>query len=297
MLLLAGTMRAQVGKTIVLEGADILNSNQGFTLSHSGVQGMDVWGNYLVSLQAGGTAWIYNFSGTGISLIGSLSLASAGSNNHSNLASFSNQFYATGDKLPLLYITRANGTVDADGMSNVAFVERINPDNLTTTLVQKICFTGINGAGQYIIDRQNNFLYVWGNTIGNGATGNKHYVRKFKIPAVGAGQADKVWLNESDALESYNWEDYYTGGANPVIQGGAVKDNLMYLPCGYDSEGYPSVLYVWDLKNRKMLKELTLTGLFVGELEDCSVNYDNELVIQANSDHIYMISLDNVYNW
>ena len=281
---------------LVLTAQDIF-SKRSFNLSHSSVQGMDIWGHYLLSLQNTGIAHLYNFDGSTLTQLGSFSLASAGARNHSNLASFSNQYYADGDKLPLVYITRANATVDSDGMRNVCFVERIDPDKMSSTLIQKICYKPINGEGQFIIDRQNNLLYVWGNTISNGAVGNKHYVRKFKIPEVGPGKPSLVWLTDDQSLDTYYWEDYYTGGANPVIQGGAIKDDLMFLPCGFDTEEQPSVLYVWDLKNHKMLKELSLTGYFSGELEDCSVNVDGWLVLQANPNHIYMMSIKNIKCW
>lgn len=299
-LLLALNAGAQTGKRILLTTTDILGCNQGFTLPHTGVQGMDIWGDWLVSLRSDGYIQLYKFDGKSLKAYGSeFTLGSYGTNNHSNLASFSNQFYAEGDSLPLLYVTRANGTLDADGMSNVAFVERIDPVKGTATTIQKICYTSHSGAGQYIIDRQRNLLYVWGNTIGNCADGNKHYMAKFNIPAVGAGKATKVWLSDANALEHYYWEDYYSGGANPVVQGGAVIDDLMLLPTGFDTEAAPSVLYVWDLKNHRMLKEKRLTGIFAGEFEDCSVNWEGKIVIQANPNHIYYMDYnrDNIAQW
>lgn len=269
--------------------------NVGITLTkQSSCQGMDIWGNYLVSLQNAGKANLYNFTGTAATLLGSFNLGSAASDNHSNLASFGTQRYAETDKLPLLYVSRAQGTTDADGMVNVCYVERIDPDSLKSTLVQKICFTGVNGAGQYMIDRKNGYLYIFGNTIKNSAEGNKHYIYKFAIPKAGPGQASKVWLNTSDAIEGYCWEDTYTGGANPVIQGGAVLDTLMYLPCGYNTSANPSVIYVWDLKNRQMKHEIYLQGVFTGELEDVSTAIDGRLYIQAQPNHIYWAQLDSL---
>lgn len=268
--------------------------NKGLTLTKTSVQGMDIWGRTLVSLQNAGTANIYDYSGTSLTYRGSITLGSAGADNHCNLASFSNQRYDAADSLPLLYVTRAYASKDADGMVNVAYVERLDPVNMTSTLVQKICFTGVNGAGQYMIDRQHNWLYIFGNTISSGKAGNKHYIYKYPIPAVGPGCASKVWLSPDSALEGYLWEDTYTGGANPVIQGGAVQDGLMYLPCGYNTTAQPSVLYVWDLVGRRMAAEVQLQTIFKGELEDVSVGYPGRLVVQANSNHIYWIDIDSV---
>lgn len=268
--------------------------NVGLTLTKSPVQGMDIWGRTLVSLQNAGTAGVYDYDGNKLTYRGSVKLGSAGADNHCNLASFSNQRYAASDSLPLLYVTRAYASKDSDGMVNVAYVERLNPVTMTSQLVQKICFTGINGAGQYMIDRQNNCLYIFGNTIANGKAGNKHYIYKYPIPPVGPGKPSKVWLSPDSALEGYLWEDTYTGGANPVIQGGAVHDGLMYLPCGYNTTAAPSVLYVWDLVNRRMAAEVQLQTIFKGELEDVSVGYPGRLVLQANTNHIYWIDLDSV---
>ncbi len=272
--------------------------NQGFNLSHSGVQGMDTWGDYLVSLQNYGTCNIYRINSlNSATKLKTFRLASynnaSDTYNHANVASFSNQFYDPADKLPLLYITRCHAYTDEDGMKSVCYVERLDIDNGSSSLVQKICYDDPGyGVNIWVIDRQNNFLYSHSNTTGAGKLGNQHLIRKFNIPEVGEGKPEKVWLHDSDAIESYSFEDTYTGGMNAVTQGAGILNGLLYMPCGYDTPDEPSILYVWDLEKRKMDKELNMTGIFAGEFEDCSVNYPGYLVLQANSNHIYFMSLE-----
>ncbi|MBP3774901.1 MAG: leucine-rich repeat protein [Bacteroidaceae bacterium] len=278
--------------------------NQGFNLSHNGVQGMDIWGDYLVSLQNYGTCNIYKLNGVNSATkLHTFKLATydnaSATYNHANVASFSNQFYASTDKVPLLYITRCHAYTDEDGMKSVCYVERLDVDNGSSTLVQKICYDDSGyGSNIWVIDRENNYLYSHSNTVGYNKQGNKHLIRKFKIPEVGEGKPDKVWLHDSDALESYSFEDTYSGGMNDVTQGAAIRHGLLYMPCGFDTSTEPSILYVWDLEKRRMDKELDMTGIFEGEFEDCSVNYPGWLVIQANRNHIYFMSLEeNAGDW
>ena len=138
--------------------------NQGFNLSHNGVQGMDIWGDYLVSLQNYGTCNIYNLNGVNSATkLHTFKLATydnaSATYNHANVASFSNQFYASTDKVPLLYITRCHAYTDEDGMKSVCYVERLDVDNGSSTLVQKICYDDSGyGSNIWVIDRENNYL-------------------------------------------------------------------------------------------------------------------------------------------
>lgn len=286
-----------------------ISFNRGFQMNGGWLQGMDTWDNYLVSLRNYGWCDLYRIDGLNSGTrLGYFKLGSFDDNattlNHCNSASFSSQFYADGDKLPLLYVCRCNASPDADGMVSVCYVERIDVDNAKSTLVQKIYYQEAeNYITMYAIDRQNNALYCFGNSQGqNGGEGNKHFVYKFKIPEVGEGKPDKVYLTKSDALESYYIEDTYSGQFNDVLQGGAVYNDILYMPCGYGTSHSPSgeisMLYLWDLKNRKMVKELNLDGIFSEELEDISVNYPGWLVLQAIDNHIYFMSKEeDITKW
>lgn len=298
-------LHAQAAQDLVLtsdalpDSASVDFRHKSWKLSHTGTQGMDTYGNYLVSLKAEGICQVYSFDGkTLTALTNDFHLGSYDPINHANLASFSNQFYADGDKLPLVYISRTSWNRDEKGYSNYCFVERINPDNSTSTLVQTIIYKDWQGSGQWMIDRQNNYLYLWGNTAGNKKTGNKHYVVKFNIPAVSKAGADTVYLGKEDALENYLWEDTYSQGAVGVIQGGCVYDDMMFLPTGYDTDDDPSVIWIWDLKNRTMVSQKNFSGILSGELEDVSIR-NNKIVIQTHNGYIYQLNYkkDAVKYW
>ena len=49
-------------RTTAEENFIVPDCYQGFTLAHSGVQGMDIWGDYLVSLQNYGTCNVYKIN-------------------------------------------------------------------------------------------------------------------------------------------------------------------------------------------------------------------------------------------
>lgn len=280
-----------------------LRFHQGFALEHSGVQGMDIWGDTLVSLQNHGICQVYTLNGkTSAKRIATFNLASYNAtseqNNHSNCASFSGQYYDPADELPLLYVTRCNFNRMPNGMRNVCFVERLDVKNKRSTLVQTISYDEGNLTGDWVIDLEEQCLYTWATTKGTSSADNKCFLRKFRIPPVGPGCQKEVKLTSSDVLESYYFEDTYSAGMNDVWQGSAIRNGLLYLPCGFDTPSEPSTLYVWDLKKRRMDKVLHLGETFKGEFEDCSVNYPGWLVLQCNSKYIYFMSLmDKAGDW
>ena len=49
-----------------------------------------------------------------------------------------------------------------------------------------------------------------------------------------------------------------------------IKDEVLYMPTGFGQEKAPSILYVWDLKARRMRNVIDLTKATKGELEDCA---------------------------
>src|SRR5574344_1143879 len=179
-------------------------------VSGEGYQGMDIWGDYLVSCQNKGVATVYRFDGTRMTKLGdSFLLGSYNVNNHSNVASFGTTFYNKHDKLPLLYVSQAQKKM-IGGRKDVLYVERINPDTHISQLVQTICFNDMNHnfgyALQWVVDREHHFLYGYGNTINNSDVRNKHRIIKFHIPSL---RDTLVVLNESDALENYLLEDTF----------------------------------------------------------------------------------------
>ena len=62
------------------------------------------------------------------------------------------------------------------------------------------------------------------------------------------------------------------------------------MPTGVGQEMFPSLLYVWDLKAKRMYDVVDLTKATSGELEDCS-SYHDSLIIQGQNG-LYKISFD-----
>lgn len=247
-------------------------------------QGMDIWSNYLISLQNYGMASVYHFDGKKASYKGQFPLASFNNietdRNHANSASFSTQFVQQGDKLPLMYIARCNGR-PWKNMRNICFVERINPDKMTSELVQTISYntTSAYNATLWAVDNDKKLLYTFGSVSGNPYP--QHFIAKFNIPSYTGPQDSIIVLEEKDVLEKYIIEDTYKDeNFHPVTQGGCIKNDIFYLPMGVGDEKRPSILYVWDLKKREMRNVINLQEAIPVEFEDCTF-YGNDLIIHT----------------
>jgi hypothetical protein len=251
-------------------------------LAKVGYQGMDIWRDYIVSCQNTGIATIYRYDGKVMTREGEpFRLASYDVHNHSNVASFGRSFYDRHDKLPVLYVSQAYKE-PVNGKKDLLYVERINPEKQTSELVQTICFDDVSHlfgyALQWVVDNDHHFLYGYGNTISNSDPKNRHRLVKFHIPPVKGSPF--VTLTEKDLLENYLLEDTYKEPFNPIGQGLYISHGLLYMPVGLGKEGYPSLLYVWNLKKRHMDDVIDLTKVTTGELEDCS-SYHGKLIVQG----------------
>ncbi|MDP4275336.1 MAG: hypothetical protein Q8907_13755, partial [Bacteroidota bacterium] len=192
-------------------------------VTNEGYQGMDIWGDYIVSCQNTGIATIYKTDGKTLTkLANSFHLASYNQNNHANVASFSNTFYDPSDPLPLLYVSQCQRK-SINGHKDVLYVERIGKDLTSSSLVQTIYFKDIHHrygyALQWVIDRDNGYLYGYGNTVDNDNPLNRHRIVKFRIPALDESTDGIVTLTDDDLLENYLIEDTYALPFNPVGQG------------------------------------------------------------------------------
>jgi hypothetical protein len=247
-------------------------------------QGLDIFGDYIVSCQNTGIATIYKMdSKQFIRLQGPFHLASYHHNNHSNVASFGTTFFAPNDPLPLLYISQCHRE-PINGLKDVLYVERFAKDLKSSTLVQTIYFKDIHHlfgyALQWVIDRDNGYLYGYGNTIDNENPLNRHRIVKFRIPTLDESTDGLVTLNDSDILENYLIEDTYARPFNPIGQGLCIKNGCLYMPTGVGNKKSPSILYIWNLETRHMQNIVDLTKATTTELEDCAV-YQGDLIIQA----------------
>lgn len=252
--------------------------------NHEGYQGFDVWGDYALSAQNRGSASVYRLERDSFSKKGEFKFGSWDDHNHSNVLSFLPVFYQEGDPLPLVAVSRAQrGTLD--GMKDEIRVERILPDFQGSQQVRIVHYEDtahdFGYALQWVVDRENGFLYGYGNTIDNTNPANRHRLIKFALPDVLAEGPQMITLRREDALENYLLEETYHEPFMPIGQGLFIKDGKLYMPTGFGRSSAPSILYVWNLEKRSM-ETVDLTQSTFGELEDCSW-HDGALLIQAQS--------------
>lgn len=233
-------------------------------------QGMDAWGKTVVSLQNQGIATVYKRTEEGIAILGQFHLGSFHPYNHANVASFGPWKGACSDPLPLLYVSHCHKK-SIQGFKDVCFVERIHPDYQGSTLVQTIVYDDLSGdfgyALQWVVDRKRKRLIGYGNTVNNSDPSNRHRVIVFRLPKPSDGET--VILKKEDALENYTIEAVSEYRFNPIGQGLFVHNNQLYMPTGLGTAEHPSILYIWDLRAKKM-REIPLGAVTTGELEDIS---------------------------
>lgn len=233
-------------------------------------QGMDIFGNYMLSCQNKGVASIYRLSGKKFKLLGQFHLESFHKYNHANVASFGVEKAVSSDPLPVAYVSQCNKHA-IDGKKDVLYAERILPDFKSSKLVQTIFYDDVNKdfgyALQWVIDRENNMLYGYGNTVNNTDPANRHRIIKFRLPKLSEGQM--VVLKPEDALENYLIEDESPFRLNPIGQGLFIEKGKLYMPTGFGREDAPSILYIWDLNSHTM-QGLDLSLVSTGEFEDIS---------------------------
>ncbi len=252
--------------------------------NHEGYQGFDIWGDYALSAQNRGTACVYKMEGDSFTKLGEFKFESWDEHNHSNVLSFLPVFGQEGDPLPLVAVSRAQrGTLN--GLKDEIRVERILPDFQGSQEVRIIHYEDtahdFGYALQWVVDRENGFLYGYGNTIDNTNPANRHRIIKFAIPDVLAEGPHMITLRREDALENYLLEETLKEPFMPIGQGLFILEGKLYMPTGFGSSKAPSLLYVWDLQQRSM-ETVDLTRSTFSELEDCSW-HDGGLVIQAQS--------------
>lgn len=249
-----------------------------------GYQGMDIWNNYVVSCQNTGIATVYETNGKTMKKLGGpFHLGSCHEYNHANVASFGTAFYDKDDPLPLFYVSQCQRK-KINGRKDVLYVERIARDFKSSTLVQTIYFKDVHHlfeyALQWVVDRDNGFLYGYGNTIDNSNPKNRHRIVKFHLPTLEDSTDGVVTLTDEDMLENYLLEDTYARPFNPVGQGLCIKNGQLFMPTGSGDAKHPSILYVWNLETHRMQNVIDLTKTTSTEFEDCAV-YEGNLMIQT----------------
>ncbi|MBQ9286655.1 MAG: hypothetical protein IJ209_10320 [Bacteroidaceae bacterium] len=247
-----------------------------------GYQGMSIYKDYLVSLQNTGVATIYRLRNDGMDCLRQFKLASNDKVNHANVASFGLERYKPSDEFPLLYVSQCSRQ-RYKGLKDVCFVERISLTE-DPRLVQTIVLDDSDGlfgyALQWVIDHRRRLLIGYGNTLENLAEGNRWRMMFFRLPALSEGP--EVHLRPEDALDNYCIQDIDARFVSQQIgQGACVHKGRMYIPVGVGTEKHPSILYVWNLRRKRLEQVLNLQKLVPAEFEDCEP-YHGNLIMQTN---------------
>ena len=254
-------------------------------------QGMDVWGDYVLSCQNQGIGTVYRLVEGGFETVGQFSLGSFDRSNHANVASFGVERVSSGDPFPVLYVSHCHKRL-INGYKDLCFVERVGPDMQSSETVQTIFYDDVNKdfgyALQWVVDRKKGFLYGYGNTVNNSDPSNCHRVIKFRLPKLSDGAF--VTLRPEDALENYTIEEVSGFKFNPIGQGLDIRGRKLYMPTGFGDEKNPSILYVWNLRRKKMSKVIDLSECTTGELEDISVLKPRIILLQSQ-DGLFRVRL------
>lgn len=245
-------------------------------------QGMAVWKDYLVSLQNTGQATIYRLQGKGMQMLRQFPLASQMPENHANVAFFGTERYDRADDFPLLYVSQCSKQ-RYRGMKDVCFVERISLTD-APQLVQTIVLDDRDGlfgyALQWMIDRKRKLLIGYGNTVENMGKGNRWRTIIFPLPKLSDGEV--VRLHPEDAIDNYCIQDLDARfPSNHIGQGACVAGGQMFIPVGVGTEKHPSILYVWNLKNKRLDNILDFQKQVPHEFEDCEP-HRRSLIMQTN---------------
>ena len=276
LMLLGAVMAAQPRVTYLgcLQGES--HRQRGFSY-----QGMDMWNGYALSCQNQGVATLYRVGDGSFKVVSQWHLASFHKYNHANVVSFGVEKAEKGDEFPVAYISQCHRKT-VDGRKDLCYVERIAPDRKSSTLVQTIFYDDTAGdfgyAVQWVVDRAHKILYGFGNTINNDDPANCHRVIKFRLPSLADGA--EVVLHREDALEDYTIEEVSGFRFSCIGQGLCIKGNELFMPTGLGTEKHPSILYIWNLKTKKM-RVVELIKETTGELEDIALQRPGWFVIQG----------------
>ena len=245
-----------------------------------GYQGMCIYEDWLLSLQNKGYATLYKLPSLEKKTV-TFKLGSFADTNHANVAAFGVEKFDESDPLPLVYVSQAYKKV-VNGEKDVCYVERISLDGSSET-VQRIMLDDQKLYGyalQWTIDQQRRHLIGFGNTISNTAEGNRYRIMVFSIPHLSDGK--EVHLTAADAIENYFIQDTDSRYPSKVVgQGACVWNDCLLMPTGFGSEEAPSIVYVLDLKTKKLRNIIDLSKTLTNEMEDIDF-YKDEAYIQTN---------------
>ena len=252
-------------------------------------QGMAIYDKWLVSLQNTGQATIYRINANGLQMVRQFPLASHTPENHANVAFFGTERYDRADPLPLLYVSQCSKQ-RYKNLKDVGFVERISLTK-APELVQTIVLDDPNGlygyALQWMTDSKRKLLIGYGNTVENMGKGNRWRTMIFRMPRLSDGPV--VHLRPQDAIDNYCIQDIDPRfPSNHIGQGACVVGDQMYIPVGVGTEKQPSILYVWNLKKKRLDQIVNFQKQVPHEFEDCDI-YRRSLIMQTNGGGVVRI--------
>lgn len=265
-------------------------------VSNKAFQGFSIFNNFIFQLFDTGILAIYELNNTNNNALAYCNLGSYDSNNHANCANFSNKFY-NNNSIPLLYVVGGNtGSILECNVENIVLTENENNYSVTSQLIQKITLDQSNfeikgyktywGCPTWLTSTDNKYLYTFtahyqtDGSMSDYDDINKYIITKFPYPNL---SNQNVTLTADDIIEQYE-TDYMIN----YTQGGTLYKDYIFYTFGNGTSLHPSIIGVWNIKNKKFqnLIDLSQTELGNKELEDCYVFNDKLYVVCANG-HLY----------
>lgn len=218
-------------------------------------QGGEIYNNKLFIFSAGGNCNVYDLKNNN-QLIDTFRLPNAKNTfPHCNSVSFSKTFYTKNDTYPLLYINAYNDNGVQDGTCYVYRITVNKNGKFSCQLIQTIQMGITNSnkwknpketrltSGNFVIDTDNNYLYVYNLRESE----NKTRFFKCKIPPTINNSSKTVTISNSDILETFDCKYF------PFIQDSCYHKGYIYILSGITD------YHLWkiNLKNKKV-SELTL---------------------------------------
>lgn len=227
------------------------------------VQGADIYKHYLFQFQhTNSKVFIYNLEEK--RQIGIVTLKVV-PNNHCNSVSFSNIFFEKTDFFPLLYVSGSSS-----GTYNHVQVYRIlkENENFSIAKIQEITLPNNLTWSGAVIDKENNYMYVYANTKGA-------QIAKFNIPDI---NNQNVILTDNEILETFILPSF------THQQGACIKDSLLYIMEGVPGWGDINYLRIIDLNNKQEFRKINLSELGYGRVEFESIStYNDGFILTTNN--------------
>lgn len=260
------------------------------------MQGGAVYGDLLFSMQDKG--WCNVFDLRSRKPVAQFPLASAGKNNHANIAFFGPWKYDTQDHFPLLYVSQCKskpvteiGLAQTDSLSRLLFVERILTDEtgapFGSELVQLVSYEPKEWNSRlWVADSKHpEIIWCYGNTTGNEKPDNRIALKSFEFPEF-SSEHFLVTLTDEDVKEDLYFDlllpKDVRGPQNAILQGAFIQDGVLFLPCGVGTEEHPNELFYASLTSGKW-GYFDYTDVMPCEPEDFDI-WGDKLICPSNAD-------------